>query len=157
VAVYVFGRGGLEGKGVMPWLIAAVWRDGRVVASADQLEGGRPYSQGRIDPEAADGLIHTLTAVASESGVASTIKPGPPDYAKTFIQFRTSDGQVYELGSCHELLGDDEWNYGMKKEVEANFRRTWANIRRAITNAIPKRMEAAGEGAIRFELVKRER
>jgi hypothetical protein len=156
VAVYVFGRGGLEGKGAMPWLIAAVWSDGRVVASADQLEGGRPYSQGRIDPEAANSLIRTLTGIASESDMASTIKPAPPDYAKTFIQFRTSDGHVYELGSCHELEGDSELNHELKMEVEANFRRTWANIRRAIMNAIPKKMEPAAEGVVRFEIVKRE-
>jgi len=159
VAVYVFGfgPGGAEGKGVMPWLIAAVWSDGRVVASADQVEGGRPYLRGRIDAESAGDLIRRLSAIAAESGEPSTIKPHPPDYAETLVQFRTNDGHVYELGSCHELLGDSERNHELVKEVEANFRRTWANIRRAITNAIPKKMEPTVEGAMRFELVKRER
>jgi len=169
VAVYVAGRGGLEGKGILPWLVVAVWRDGRVISSEDLVEGGRPYFRSQIDPESAAGLILTLREIAVKSGVPSTIRPGIPDYSKMVIQFRTVDG-VYALGSGHELQEDEEWvttdrgiirvpdGQSPQKVLVANssesymrFRRVWAAMREVIGKVVPKKKEVVGEEIFRFD------
>jgi hypothetical protein len=175
VAVYVGGRGGLEGKGVMPWLVVAVWSDGRVVSSEDQVLGGSPYFRSQIDPEAAAGLIHTLTALAIKSSVASITYQGPPDYAMTIMQFHTADGRLYGLSSWHELVeeggdrvvterGGVELKRGQSAEqvLRANsgyyymkFRLHWSELRRVISDAIPQKKAVAPDGIVRFAPVQR--
>lgn len=170
VAVYVFGRGGLEGKGPMPWLVLALWPDGTVVSSTDTLLGGKPYVRSRIAPEAVADLTRTLTNLAVQSGVASNRYFGKPDYPATSLQFRAPDGRIYGLASGHEweeqdgehvvterdtmplrpgqsaekVLQDNSGYYYLK------FRRHWSDLRRRITAALPPATAPAPDTLIRF-------
>ena len=171
VAVYVAGRGGLEGKGVMPWLVLAVWSDGRIISSADRLTGGQPYFESRVDPQAVADLLQTLTAIALKSGVASVSYAGPPDHATTVIQGRTADGRIYELSSWHELAEESgEWIVTERGSVKlepghspqqvlhdnsseqyTKFRDLWSTVRRTINDASPQsKAQPAPQGTVRF-------
>jgi hypothetical protein len=175
VAVYVFAFGGTEEKGTLPWLLAAVWPDGRAVWSDDRIEGGRPYRQGRIAPDRVRALTDRLTTLATGAGVPSTFHHVGPDYLRQILQFRTSDGRVYGLGSWHELqearggvVMTDHGTFDLRpgqtteqalrehaSEDYRRMRRIWTALRHAIDDALPQAGQPAPEDIIRFEIPKR--
>lgn len=170
-AVYFFApRGGTEEKGILPWLLAGIWADGRVVISGDQLEGGRPYFRARVTPQAVTELVRKLTTLAVNSKVRSELHHVGPDYGMIVMQFRTPEENVYGLGSWHELMetprktvmtdrGLIEIHFGEQAEevLAANaspayvkFRHVWSAIRSAIDDALPKSKEVVPDKIVRF-------
>jgi hypothetical protein len=171
VAVYVTAaRGGTEEKGPMPWLLTAVWPDGRVVWSDDRVEGGRPYRCGHVAAGPVRALVARLDALAADGRVPSEFHHVGPDYPRQILQFRAPDGRVYGLGSWHELLEagggtvmTDRGNIKLRPgetpeqalrehatEPYRRMRRVWAALRRAVSDAVPTAGHAAPENVVRF-------
>jgi hypothetical protein len=54
VTLYVFP---VIPQPLVPNMIVAFWPDGKVIWSEDPIEGGPPYSEGRVDPQALETLL----------------------------------------------------------------------------------------------------
>jgi hypothetical protein len=158
VSVYTEDRGYISRtKG--PQVIAAFWADGRVVWSADPLEGGIPYRKGRVDPRRLRELLDRLDRQGT-FGDAELERPYfGPDTVYTVLA--VADGKRrLTMRSWHELMeaggavathsGVEPLDGRKLDEVLAaepqeyqRFRKTWAEIRSALAALVPSKATAA--------------
>lgn len=88
---------------VGPPVIVAIWQDGTVVRSQDEIQGGAPYFTGKLEPNQVEKV---LTGVCR---VANRIPPSDPtsyrgvDSSWTTIAVQSDDCTVY-WKSWHEVM-----------------------------------------------------
>jgi len=101
LAIYTndLGRGGGRDE---PNVILAAWPDGRVVWSADRLEGGPPYREGKIEPEKIADLFKQFDADGLFSDESLNQPNFGPDSSYTSLLVKFGKKQV-EMQSWHEL------------------------------------------------------
>lgn len=145
-------------------VIAAVWRDGRIIWSEARLKGGPPYRQGGFSREKLDSLLDTLERKQVFSDAGQLRRSFGPDSDYTVIAIDDGRRRV-RLESWHELFeqntnlvatasGVTGLNGAKREEVLRSqpesyrrFRDTWSEIRRAVEGLIPKTGEPY-EGSI---------
>lgn len=126
-----------SGRG-LPFLILAVWEDGRIVWSSDRLRGGAPFRAGRVEPQKVaallsrfenDGLFDDEDLKRDHSG---------PD--SSFICIGIKSGQkVVNMRSRHELIeASDKLDELRKRTADYLFYRVvWSETRGKLTDLIP--------------------
>ena len=147
-------------------VIAAVWRDGRIVWSEDRLKGGPPYRQGPFPREKLDSLLDALERKQVFSDASQLRRSFGPDSDYTVIAIDDGRRRV-RLESWHELfeqntnlvataggitpLRGDKREDVLRQQPETyrRFRDTWSEVRQAVEALIPKTGEPY-EGKIRI-------
>jgi hypothetical protein len=131
--------------------ILRVWRDGRVVWSADPISGGPPYRVGAGDPAKIAGALAVLSA---EGRWTKDYRTGP--CARwTRILVRGDDGPIIDVGSWHEVVEQDPRLFagaGSMQSLEGRpraevlaeqpaeylaFRARWDRVKRALLAVTP--------------------
>jgi hypothetical protein len=140
-----------SGGGQPSKLILALWSDGRVAWSADDINGGPPLKCAKLKPAQLTALMRQLDAAFDP---ALKRRYAGDDAATTTIALRR--GSAYEkLESWHELIeqnprlmatarGISSLDAGTSAEVMMNqpaeyqqFRKTWSTLRTAIAESLP--------------------
>jgi hypothetical protein len=149
----------IDSSGSSIWLpvgrervIIAVWADGRVVWSKDQLWGGEPYFVGKIPRERIDSFLEQLRRLhVFKDPLRSSDYIYTPDFRFTTIAIFTGS-EMAEMCSEHEF-----WELSRRKQMLAeesrDFRRfckVWAEIREAAKDLIPSEGQPAGD--LQFEI-----
>ena len=168
IVAYVNASNPPPGDQRFPALILAVWQDGRVVRSANLIQGGPPFLQGHVPGQKVNDAIQRLTLRAVESNVEPRTLHSGPDYRETTLQFRTSDGHVFEITSWHEIMEEDgEYLYGRgwvrvidKESIPAiiarrtpeyrEFRQVWECLRATINELLPQNAQPIGNPEFLF-------
>ena len=130
---------------IPPLLIVAAWNDGRTLRSADNVQGGQPYSSGSIAPDEVKSLVARLTRCAIENQLRPRAARVGPDYPRTHVYFRSEAGTVYEISSDHELMRAMEIG-----AADDKFKTMWSTFRRLIDEAVPKGSSVADSLGFRF-------
>ena len=143
------------GEGTRYPVIAALWRDGRIVWSEARIKGGPPYRQGRFPREKLDSLLDTLEREQVFSDAGQLRRSFGPDSDYTVIAIDDGRRRV-RLESWHELFeqntnlvatagGVGALNGQKREEVlreqpesYRRFRETWSEIRHTVDALIPK-------------------
>ena len=158
VFVEIVGLAALGERADSPRLIAAVMGDGRVLWSENQIVGGRPYFQARIDAHRIDALRRAASLLVEGAAQGQRDNWFGPDSEVTRIRVAL-DGKSKEMASWHELFegnpklvvtdrGVEVLGERSRQEVEAgvsdeyrNFLDRWNRIRKAVRDCIPARGE----------------
>jgi len=137
-------------------LIAAVWGDGYAVWSEDPLEGGAPFSSGRLAKERVIGLLTRLRNEGTFDDARLSQANFGPDSRFTTIFIRTA-GKSLEMRSWHERAeaggrliassaGLEPLNGGTRLAVLKRqpseylyYRAVWGELRSAIQGLLPAR------------------
>jgi len=99
VTLYVFP---VIPQPLVPNMIVAFWPDGKVIWSEDPIEGGPPYSEGRVDPQALETLLEDYKTLFLVRGLY------PRTFShKGFNPFKTS-ALGYNPSARKERLADQE-------------------------------------------------
>lgn len=158
----------VSAKGLGPFVIAAVWADGKVVWSKDKLSGGPPFHEGKIDPKALDKVLHDFEVrnVFSAPYVRHS-NFGPDSYCTAI--YLSKGKKEFLSRSWHELAEQDPGivaaSFGLtrlkdmsREEFLKNdaqdyqkYRALWSHIRKQISAILPK---DAKEKALSFEFSK---
>jgi hypothetical protein len=136
-------------------VIAALWRDGRIVWSESRIKGGPPYQQGRFPREKLDSLLDTLERKQVFRDAAQLRGSFGPDSDYTIVVIEDGRRRL-RMESWHELfeqntnlvataggitpLGGARREDVLQKQPETyrRFRDTWSEIRQAVEALIPK-------------------
>ena len=149
-----------------PFLITAIWEDGRVVWSKDNLRGGQPYYQGKVDRTALQKVLSRIDeAGAFAASWVRRTNFGPDSFCtgmfvvrgpKSFLSHSwhelaeqnpnvvaSSSGLTSLQGkSREEFLKTDDKDY-------LKYRALWGKMRTEVASLIPKTGEKKG---LSFEL-----
>lgn len=153
-----------------PFVITAVWPDGQIVWSRDDLNGGPPYFQGRIDRQTLRTTLADLeTTGAFTASYVRTNNFGPDSYCTGV--FLTSGTNTFMSRSWHELAEQNPncvaASYGLtslkgrtredflKSDDPAyqSYRRLWGEIRSKVRTLVPQNAEELGN--VEFQLATR--
>jgi hypothetical protein len=97
---------GLASRGDVA-LIFAAWPDGKVVWSAERVQGGPPYRTGKVEPK----KVAALLARFEKDGLFADKKLGDPNFGpeSQFITvFVKSGKQQIKMRSWHELFEESD-------------------------------------------------
>jgi hypothetical protein len=155
---------GLVAKDFGPFLITAIWADGKAIWSKDNIQGGAPYYQGKIDPKVLENTLRELEL--AEVFSASYVRDhfGPDSFCT--VIYLSRGNKTFTSRSWHELaernpkvvaasygltgLGGktrEEFLKGDNKDY-LKYRVLWERIRVKIASLLPKEGE---EKPIKFE------
>jgi hypothetical protein len=155
-----------------PALVLAVWKDGRIIRSANPIRGGPPFLQAHVPAQNVADTIQRLTLPAVESNVEPRTLHSGPDYLETTLQFRTNDDHIFEITSWHEILEEDgEYLYGRgwervidKESIPAiiarrtpeyrEFRQVWESLRATIGELLPPNAQPVANPGFLFRNVR---
>jgi len=172
IAAYVNASAPPPGDQRFPTFILAVWKDGRVLRSANPILGGPPFLEGHVLPQKVAEAIERLTTRVVESNVEPCALQSGPDFRTTTLQFRTRDGHVFEMTSWHEIMEEDgEYLYGRgfetvrgKESIPAivarrtpeyrEFRSVWDSLRATMNQLFPQDMKATTDPGFLFRNVR---
>lgn len=136
-------------------LMVAIWKDGQIIWSDDQMTGGPPYKSGKISNLAIQAFLDDL----QNKGIFSNYRLNSPDYGpdSEFTTIAIADGnRLLNMSSWHELFEADSnlvatshgittITKGTREEILSNdtkeyqkYRQIWKEIRFAIKALIPK-------------------
>jgi hypothetical protein len=102
LAVFVNWSRGIGDRRAADPIVFAAWPNGYVVWSDNQVEGGPPYHEGRIDPKKYEDAVSRLEADGIfENEKLNAAKIGPDSSFKTII-VRSGNRQLL-MRSWHEL------------------------------------------------------
>jgi hypothetical protein len=87
-------------------LVAEVRYDGRVIQSADPLNGGPPYDVGQVDPASVQAAVAEVTALLS--GFEGRCEYYGVDAPFTQIEVTPAEGAPRTLRSWHEFFQDPD-------------------------------------------------
>jgi hypothetical protein len=156
---------GLGAKDFGPFLITAIWADGKTIWSKDNVQGGAPYYQGKIDPKVLENALRELeiAEVFSASYVRNYF--GPDSFCTGI--YLSHGNKTFTSRSWHELaeknpkivasssgltsLGGktrEEFLKGDNKEY-LKYRALWERIRVKVNSLLPKEGE---EKPLKFEM-----
>lgn len=169
VAIWRDDHGNAPTKDFGPFVITAIWQDGTVIWSKDNVRGGPPYFRGNIDP---DGLESVLQGLAADEAFvvpyAYQNNFGPDSFFTAVYLFHK--GLAFFSRSWHEMAEQNSKvvaaSGGMlsltaldgksreeflkdDKEDYLKYRQMWERIRRAITSLLPEKGE---ETFVEFEM-----
>jgi hypothetical protein len=151
-------------------VITAVWPDGQVIWSRDDLNGGPPYFQGRIDRQALRTMLADLeTTGAFTASYVRTNNFGPDSYCTGI--FMAQGAKTFMSRSWHELVeqnpnlmaassgltslkGQTRGAFLKSDDPEyQKYRRLWGEVRSRIRTLVPQNGEELGN--VEFKLAKR--
>lgn len=156
--------GGPARAGEVPYpIIAALWKDGRIVWSESHIQGGPPYLQGQFAPSQLASLLDKLEGRGVFTNAALARVYFGPDASYTTIAIAEGNRRL-RMRSWHELYeqntnvvataagltslrGQQRNDVLRQQPLEfRQFRQTWSELREAVDTLIPKNGEAfAGE------------
>jgi hypothetical protein len=131
--------------------VFAVWNDGMIVWSEDQIRGGPPYYMAHVDPA---GVARTIDEISRGGRWIGEWRFGP-DARWTHIQVRAGDELVADVGSWHEIAeasrgvvatatGNEALDNRQPADVLASqpadyraFRARWDSVRNDMQKLIP--------------------
>lgn len=160
--------GGRPGSDVGPWVLTAVWEDGRIVWAADQEKGGAPFLTAQIELKRVEELLGRRKAerVFDERSLRRSWFGPDSSYHSIFLRFGK---RHMHIQTWHELFernpnlvvvngGVTSLNGRKREEVIREdtkefqrFRQVWMDLREAITGLIPARGEPY-EGELKLNL-----
>lgn len=88
--------------------IVAIWRNGRVVWSQDQIEGGPPYHVGQADPKLVARALEEIRQAIVKNNWPSVRHHFGPDSLRTQIVVYDDQEKILEIVSWHELFEINE-------------------------------------------------
>jgi hypothetical protein len=88
---------------VGPQVVVAIWQDGTVVRSQDEIRGGAPYLTGKLRPDQVEKVLSGACRIASRPSSSDRSKYLGPDSSWTTIAVRSDECLVY-WKSWHELM-----------------------------------------------------
>jgi hypothetical protein len=145
---------GLFSRSPFSKLIVAIWGDGKIVWSKDNIKGGSPYFTGKVSPEQIEALISTITKESVFRDKDLRRAYFGPDSMFTVIEVRAGR-HVLKMASWHEMeeAGGDmvATSSGVEplngKTVESvlnqepkkyqKYRRIWTGLRQRISALVP--------------------
>ena len=147
-----------------PRVIAALWTDGRIVWSA--TNSGAPYRQGRLAPNKLNALLADLDQKGVFTNQTLTRPNVGPDSGFTTIAiddgkrrlkmeswhelFERNTNLVATANGIEPLAGRSRERVIQRQPAEyRGYRRTWSDIRQAVTAMIPEKGEPY-DGEIRI-------
>ncbi|MHC5076188.1 MAG: hypothetical protein ACYTFM_07150 [Planctomycetota bacterium] len=132
-----------------PQVIIAVWSDGQVVCSKDQLYGGRPYFMGNIPQETITGFIKEVSTHGAFNASYRYCSNNGLDSSNIVIAINHDENKL-NMESWHEYVGDTKsaWFHGSITYMR--FVKAWDVIRQASSELIPTELEPIDN--IHFEI-----
>lgn len=145
-------------KSFGPYVIAAMWPDGRSIWSEDKVLGGAPYYQGRISPEVLSKTLREFEADKAFSAPNMRRDYVGPDAIYTVI-YLALPGHAFYRSSWHEISELDpttvatssvlaRLNGKTRDQVLAgdtqdylNYRALWKRIREKVSSLLPRNGE----------------
>lgn len=121
-----------------PQLIMALWDDGRMIWSIDQVHGGAPYREGHVQPGALARLLAGLEHGGQFDDEKLSRSWAAWDSRFTTILGRVR-GRVLQMRSGHELEPPVD-NASLTPELAVEivrYRRVWSQIREQSAILIP--------------------
>lgn len=143
-------------------LVIAVWRNGRVLWSADSLAGGPPFYEGRIPASKVDAILVAARRQGYFRDLALCRGHFGPDARYTTISITDGEGRL-QMDSWHELYeansdlvatahglasleGRDRTAVLAAQPAEyRRYRRVWTDIRTSLQAIIPTERRPAGD------------
>jgi len=141
-----------------PYLIAAMWPDGRSIWSKDKILGGAPYYRGRISPEVLGKTLREFEADKAFSAPNMRRDYFGPDAIYTVI-YLALPGHAFYRCSWHEISelnpttvatssGLASLDGKTREQVLAgdtqdylNYRALWKRIREKVSSLLPRNGE----------------
>ncbi|MFB3894692.1 MAG: hypothetical protein ACE14V_00155 [bacterium] len=157
---------GLQTQNRGPFLITAIWQDGKIIWSKDSIQGGPPYYQGQIDTKVLDKALRDLEPNKTFNAPYIRKNNFGPDsfYTGMYLSYRTHTflsrswhelaeqnpnlvAASYGLTALHGKTREDFLKADTKDYMQ--YRALWQRIRKQIASLVPKQEE---QKAIEFEM-----